>query len=103
MRPIPTCGSRSGRSQCRTTLETLATIKTPPAVAFVKQFNNAAGQMQVNNNVRPSVAREEIGQNELLEASNGERLDTGAALAPRRANQAMEAVGAVNGAEDGGR
>src|SRR3989442_9303049 len=93
MRPIPTCGSRSGRSQCRTTLETLATIKKPPAVAFVKQFNNAAGPQQVNNNVRPSVAREEIGQNELLEPINGERLDTGPASTAGGADKVMATMG----------
>src|SRR5450759_3124490 len=38
------------QSQCRTTLETLALIKNPKAVAFFRQANIAA-QMQVNNGV----------------------------------------------------
>jgi len=92
------------QSQCRTTLETLATIKNPSAVAFVRQANIAAGPQQVNNGMQPSSAREnEIPPSKLLEPINGQRLDTGAALAPRRANQAMEAVGVVNRAQDGGR
>lgn len=37
------------QSQCRTTLETLAEIKNPRAVAFVKQANIAGGHQQVNN------------------------------------------------------
>jgi hypothetical protein len=45
-------------SQCRTTLETLATIKNPPDVAFVKQANYAAGPQRVNNGGQPSCARE---------------------------------------------
>ena len=37
------------QSQCRTTLETLAEIKNPRPVAFVKQANIANGPQQVNN------------------------------------------------------
>ena len=37
------------QSQCRATIETLALVKNPPAVAFVKQANIAAGHQQVNN------------------------------------------------------
>ena len=101
-----TCMRLAFRAQtlCRTTIETLATIKNPPAVAFVKQFNNAAGPQQVNNNAQTSGAREnEITPSKLLEPSNGQRLDIGAAIAAGRANQAMEAVGAVDRAKDGQR
>lgn len=37
------------QSQCRATVESLAVVKNPPAVAFVKQANIAAGHQQVNN------------------------------------------------------
>lgn len=64
------------QSQCRATLETLAAIKNPQPVAFVKQANIAHNQ-QVNNGVAaPSPAREsEKAPNELLEARPAERLE----------------------------
>jgi hypothetical protein len=37
------------QSQCRATLETLAAIKNPAPVAFVRQANISAGPQQVNN------------------------------------------------------
>jgi hypothetical protein len=37
------------QSQCRTTLETLAGIKNPASVTFVRQANVAHGPQQVNN------------------------------------------------------
>lgn len=37
------------QGQCRATLETLATIKNPAPVAFVRQANIANGPQQVNN------------------------------------------------------
>ena len=45
------------QSQCRATLETLAQIKNPPSVAFVKQANIANGPQQVNNEVTSDVLR----------------------------------------------
>jgi hypothetical protein len=58
------------QSQCRTTLETLATIKNPPQVAFVKQANIATGPQQVNNGAEASRAREiENQQSKLLATS----------------------------------
>lgn len=70
------------QSQCRATLETLAAIKNPHPVAFVRQANISHGPQQVNNGVAqasdPARAENtEIRQNELLEASDGKRLDTG--------------------------
>ncbi|WP_454752274.1 hypothetical protein [Cupriavidus necator] len=93
------------QAQCRATLETLAEIKNPRPVAFVKQANIAHGHQQVNNGVPPpSRAHGNDNQsNELLGASNGEWLDTGAAGEASRGNQALEAVGAVNRAPDGKR
>jgi hypothetical protein len=56
------------QNQCRMTLETLATIKNPPAV-FAKQANIAHGPQQVNNGAETlAPAREEktIQSNELI-------------------------------------
>jgi len=93
------------QSQCRANLETLAAIKNPSPVAFVRQANIANGPQQVNNGVsQPSRAGEkEIEPNKLLEATHGERLDTGTASATGRANQELETVGAVDRAEKPGR
>ncbi len=82
------------QGQCRTTLETLATIKNPPVV-FARQANiNNGGQQQVNNGAESEHASNSAqahagasahaanaltAQTELLEASDGQRLDTRAA------------------------
>ncbi len=42
------------QSQCRATLETLAVIKNPTTVAFVRQANIANGPQQVNNAAQPA-------------------------------------------------
>ena len=87
------------QNQCRMTLETLATIKNPPVV-FARQANiNNGGQQQVNNGVAPPVAPAAIPateKSELLEASNGERLDTRAAGETSGADPQLETVGAVH-------
>ena len=59
------------QAQCRATLETLAAIKNPPNVAFVKQANIANGPQQVNNGEAAPLARTEQNtdtQNKLLES-----------------------------------
>jgi hypothetical protein len=90
------------QSQCRATLETLAAIKNPSSVAFVRQANIAHGPQQVNNETgtrQPVPARpqeNEIAPSKLLEASNGERMDTGAASPTGAANPTLEAVGAIH-------
>ena len=74
------------QSQCRATLETLATMKNPPNVAFVKQANIAHGPQQVNNGTASEPARAEektIKPTELLEHDHGQRLDTGTASTAR--------------------
>lgn len=98
------------QNQCRMTLETLATIKNPPVV-FARQANiNNGGQQQVNNGTRPEApgarahfsgagahaANPATEQTGLLEASNGERLDTGTAGTTSGADPHLEAVGAVH-------
>lgn len=92
------------QSQCRATLETLVLVKNPPAVAFVKQANIANGPQQVNNGTPPDPGRARVpgnlSANQLLEARNGERLDTGPTGKASEAHSTVEAVGALNGSED---
>jgi hypothetical protein len=70
------------QNQCRMTLETLATIKNPPVV-YAKQANiNNGGQQQVNNGAAAAIptthaANPAAKKTELLEASDGQGLDTG--------------------------
>ena len=92
------------QSQCRATLETLATIKNPPVI-FAKQANISNGPQQVNNGTPQPVAREEktIEQNELLEAQHGQRLDTGTTGAAIGADKELETVGAIDRADNGSR
>lgn len=96
------------QSQCRTTVEAIAEIKNPTKPTFIKQQNVAHNQ-QVNNGV-PGDSRSSTHAhaherninptNELLEASDGERLDFGATGATGSANQDLAAVGSVDRAED---
>lgn len=90
------------QSQCRATLETLAMIKNPGSVSFVRQANIAAGPQQVNNAIGegPRARELESKQGKLLEAQNGERLDSGAKGAASAANPQLEAVEAVHRTKD---
>ena len=105
------------QGQCRATLETLATIKNPPVV-FARQANiNNGGQQQVNNGTAlPTVAggesstrasahagKSQSAPSKLLEASDVERLDTGAPSAAGAAHQNVEALAALDRPEDRGR
>ena len=87
------------QSQCRATLETLAAIKNPPNVAFVKQANIANTQ-QVNNgvaNLQPSRTDETaIRPTELLGNDHGERLDIGATGTAGAGDPIMATVEAVH-------
>ncbi|MFM0123309.1 MULTISPECIES: hypothetical protein [Paraburkholderia] len=72
----------------------------PAQVHIVKQAD-MGHNVQVNNGVAPVEQASHAEQNrnapnELLEASNGERLDTGAQGKAGRANRPLETVGAVN-------
>ncbi|GIK87988.1 MAG: hypothetical protein BroJett026_34690 [Betaproteobacteria bacterium] len=89
------------QSQCRCTLETLATIKNPPIV-YARQANVTTGPQQINNGMaaRPRARQIVSEQNELLEAPNDERMDTRPAGPAGTSDQAMEAMGAVNGTDD---
>lgn len=87
------------QGQARATLQTLAEIKMPRQVAFVRQAN-IGEQLQVNNCAEGGsrASKNHNAQNELLEASHGERLDTGAAGAAGGDDQKVEAVERKHGA-----
>jgi hypothetical protein len=89
------------QAQCRATLQTLAEIKNPHPVAFVKQANIAHGHQQVNNGkqVEGGSARAGIStnsSNKLLETGDDERLDAGTAGAAGGASSRLETVGAIH-------
>ncbi len=97
------------QAQCRANAEALYEMKNPRPVAFVHQANIAAGPQQVNNGLvefREQVARAgaipQKTPNELLEASNGERLDIGASGTAGGVDPQLEAVGTVNRSKIGG-
>lgn len=97
------------QAQTRSTVEALAAIKNPPMV-YARQANiNNGGQQQVNNgtslNSTPARAgvRESIdARSELLEATNGERLEFGAKGEAGGSHQGMAPVGGVNRSADRG-
>ena len=95
------------QAQCRATLETLAEIKNPRAVAFVKQANISHGHQQVNNRLPagelPSHENSSIQTNELLEAQHGNFLDTRTTSEAISRGSSMETVGEEHRAEDAGR
>lgn len=103
------------QNQCRTTLETLATIKQGPVV-FARQANIAHGHQQVNNGTdqspeaqsnppqagggRAGASKNQNESNELLEAKqNG--LDTGAQGTTSGADPEMATVGKIDRTADG--
>jgi hypothetical protein len=89
------------QQQSANTLKTLGEIKNPRQVAFVKQANIANGPQQVNNGTQVP-AREEKADtsNELLEHKDGEWMDARTSSEAGRGNQAVEAVGAINRAQE---
>lgn len=98
------------QAQCRATIEALALLKNPQP--YIQQANIAQGHQQINNtyamasghddkstnqNLPSSCAADfQHTPNKLLESAHGQRLDIGAPGAPSRANQVLEAVGAVH-------
>lgn len=99
--------SLRAQSQSRATWETLAAMKNPPMMGYVKQANIAHGHQQVNNAPAtagdPSRPRENTDmQSKLLEENSGERLDIGAEGAAGRANPAMAPLGKVDRTKDAG-
>lgn len=88
------------QSQCRATLETLATIKNPPIV-YAKQANVTTGPQQINNGTAaPSQAREiKSEQSQLLRANHGEWMDNGTAGAAIPSYSTVETLGEIDRAE----
>ena len=102
------------QAQSRATISALVDLKYPRQATFVKQANIAHGPQQVNNGGAGGELRElyALGrsngeqsapeQNKLLEADHGQpgqRMDTRAAQAAERSNQAVEAVEQVHRAK----
>ena len=88
------------QSQCRATLETLATIKNPPIV-YAKQANVTTGPQQINNGTAaPTRAREiETEQSQLSGGTHELLPDTRASGNASRANPALETLGEIDRAE----
>ena len=88
------------QNQARATLQTLAELKTPKQIAFVKQAN-IGHQVQVNNEGKAAseskttrTRKKPKTPNELLEEQDGQWLDTRAAGSAGSNDPEMEAVGA---------
>ena len=100
------------QAQCRSTIEALSTLRSPPIV-FANQANISHGPQQVNNgSAAPTAARPVTPQarkenkamaNELLESKNGERLDTRKKSKTGRFNQEMAPMGEIHGTSNRGR
>jgi len=88
------------QSQCRATLETLATIKNPPVV-YAKQANISQGHQQVNNCASaPSQARKNENEQTQLSGESNELLpDARASGKASRVDPALEALGEIDGAK----
>ena len=90
------------QAQARATAETLSVIKNP--MPYIRQANIAHGHQQVVNGTKAEHSAQahthagsfQTEPNKLLEAQHGNTLDIGAQAAAGRADQALEAVGAVH-------
>lgn len=82
------------QSQCRSTIETLAEIKNPRPIAFVKQANIAHGHQQVNNG--SSRGENETQQNKLSEVDNELSPNPGTPTLESRTNPPLETVGKID-------
>jgi hypothetical protein len=80
------------------TWESISAIQNPPTTTFVGQANVAHNQ-QINNGSRAQET--EKPPNQLLEQTDGNRLEFGATGAAGAVDSPMEALEAVNRTEDG--
>lgn len=90
------------QSQCRATLETLATIKNPPIV-FAQQANIAQGHQQINNGKisqdstsTSHAGKNEPNRNELLEKKNEQNLEHRTTATTSKSHPELETVETVN-------
>ena len=91
------------QAQSRATISALVDLKYPKqAATFVKQANMTTGPQQVNNSyagtplhsgIQSGAGNIQSEQNKLLEADNGNYLDTRAQGAASRVNQTVGTVG----------
>lgn len=90
------------QSQSRTTVETLANMKTPKGVAFVAQANIAHGHQQVNNQTSQPLTHEklEFVPNKLLTEEKNEPMDTRGKGKAESHHSTMETLGKVNRRKD---
>ena len=90
------------QSQCRATLETLATIKNPPVI-YAKQINQTTGPQQINNGVTALARKREIEteQSKLSGGSHELLADTRASGTTGGIDTTLETVGTLDGAEVG--
>ena len=88
------------QAQARSTAEALALLKNPQP--YIRQANMTTGPQQVNNayagtpshsGIQSGAGNIQSEQNKLLEADNGNYLDTRAQGAASRVNQTVDAVG----------
>lgn len=86
------------QSQCRATLETLATLKNPPSIAFVRQANVANGPQQVNNYPasHAHAGRNDCSPNKLLEQQPNEWVDARTAPTAIETDKTMEAMAQID-------
>ena len=87
------------QNQCRATLETMAMIKNPRSVAFVRQAN-LGHCVQVNNGAAlqgagSRAAKSKSRPSKLMEHDDGEWLDSGATEPTGSGDPALEALGKI--------
>ena len=90
------------QSQCTRTLEVLAALKNPPLV-IARQANVTSGPQQNNFGLPSRAGQTENKPTELLEATDGERLDTRTTPQAVRSDTTLEAVDAKHRAQNVGR
>ena len=83
------------QSQCRATLETLATIKNPPVV-YARQANVTTGPQQINNSTTSQAREIESERNKLSRDDNELLQDTGASCVASRTDPPLEAMAAID-------
>lgn len=87
------------QSNSRASIETLGYLKNPTTV-FAKQANMTTGPQQVNNNGGSRLRETEIVQNEVLENTDGKRLESSTSSRAGRGDSELATVAKFNRATD---